>query len=186
MLNLYFLFLGLFQWSIPISHWCKSGTPLATKSQSKLIIIADLKKKTDLILFFFISHTFTHVGTPSAQEIASCKSMLSAYGGIPTSKIQGFRAPFLNYTKDTLNIINQQSFLYDSSSSAATDDVYWPYTLDNGMANDCWTGICAAGEVKLPGLWEIPMYSVMDNASVPQLMDVYLSGSPSDVTTCKL
>ncbi|KAI8881570.1 hypothetical protein K501DRAFT_324437 [Backusella circina FSU 941] len=128
-------------------------------------------------------HTFSHVGTPSSQEISSCKSMLTAYGGIPPSKIQGFRAPFLNYTKDTLNIINQQSFLYDSSSSATTDDIYWPYTLDNGMANDCWTGICAAGEVKLPGLWEIPMYSVMDNASVPQLMDVYLSGTPSDVTT---
>lgn len=112
--------------------------------------------------------------------------MLNAYGGIPSQKIQGFRAPFLNYTKDTLNIISQQGFLYDSSSSAVTDDAYWPYTLDNGMANDCWTGICAAGEVKLPGLWEIPMYSVLDNASVPQLMDVYLSGTPADVKTCKL
>ncbi|KAG2197793.1 hypothetical protein INT46_009490 [Mucor plumbeus] len=128
-------------------------------------------------------HTFSHVGTPSAQEISSTKSMLNAYGGIPNQKIQGFRAPFLNYTKDTLNIVSQQGFLYDSSSSAVTDDAYWPYTLDNGMANDCWTGICAAGEVKLPGLWEIPMYSVLDNASVPQLMDVYLSGTPADVKT---
>ncbi|CAO3611433.1 unnamed protein product [Mucor hiemalis] len=127
-------------------------------------------------------HTFSHVGSPSAQEIASCKSMLNTYGGIPTSKIQGFRAPFLNYTKDTLSNIAQQSFLYDSSASAVTDDVYWPYTLDNGMANDCWTGICAAGQVKLPGLWEIPMYSVLDKSNVPQLMDVYLSGTPSDVT----
>lgn len=111
--------------------------------------------------------------------------MLNTYGGIPTSKIQGFRAPFLNYTKDTLSNIAQQSFLYDSSASAVTDDVYWPYTLDNGMANDCWTGICAAGQVKLPGLWEIPMYSVLDKSNVPQLMDVYLSGTPSDVTACK-
>ncbi|KAI9483077.1 MAG: hypothetical protein EXX96DRAFT_556744 [Benjaminiella poitrasii] len=125
-------------------------------------------------------HTFSHVGTPSAQEISSCRSMLNAYGGIPNSKLQGFRAPFLNYTKDTLNILSQQSFLYDSSSSAVTEDTYWPYTLDNGMANDCWTGICAAGEVKLPGLWEIPMYSVLDNASVPQLMDVYLAGTPDN------
>ncbi|CAO3676752.1 unnamed protein product [Rhizopus stolonifer] len=128
-------------------------------------------------------HTFSHVGSPSSQEISSTKSMLNAYGGIPNPKIQGFRAPFLNYTKDTLNILGEQGFLYDSSSSAVTDDAYWPYTLDNGMANDCWTGICASGQVKLPGLWEIPMYSVMDNASVPQLMDVYLSGTPSDVTT---
>ncbi|KAG0744879.1 hypothetical protein G6F57_004746 [Rhizopus arrhizus] len=127
-------------------------------------------------------HTFTHVGTPSAQEISACKSMLNAYGGIPNSKIQGFRAPFLNYTKDTLNILSQQGFLYDSSSSAVTDDAYWPYTLDNGMANDCWTGICNTGQIKLPGLWEIPMYSVLDNGSIPQLMDVYLAGTPSDVT----
>lgn len=111
--------------------------------------------------------------------------MLNAYGGIPNSKLQGFRAPFLNYTKDTLSILNQQGFLYDSSSSAVTDDIYFPYTLDNGMANDCWTGICAAGQVALPGLWEVPMYSVLDNASVAQLMDVYLAGTPADVKNCK-
>lgn len=111
--------------------------------------------------------------------------MLNAYAGVPVSKIQGFRAPFLNYTKDTLNIVGQQQFVYDSSSSAVTDDVYWPYTLDNGMANDCWTGICAAGQVKLPGLWEIPMYSVLNTANVPQLMDVYLAGTATETSQCK-
>jgi hypothetical protein len=44
-------------------------------------------------------------------------------------------------------------------------------------------GICNPGTVNLPGVWEIPMYAVLDNASVPQLMDVYLSGTPADVTT---
>lgn len=112
--------------------------------------------------------------------------MLNTYAGIPNSKIQGFRAPFLNYTKETLNTVAQQSFMYDSSASAVTDDAYFPYTLDNGMANDCWTGICAAGQVKLPGLWEIPMYSVLDTTNVPQLMDVYLAGTPADTTACKL
>jgi hypothetical protein len=110
--------------------------------------------------------------------------MLNAYGGIPSSKIQGFRAPFLNYTKETLNILSQQGFLYDSSSSAVTDDAYWPYTLDNGMANDCWTGICAPGQVKLPGLWEIPMYAVLNKANTPQLMDVYLADSAATVRSC--
>ncbi|CAO3632038.1 unnamed protein product [Cunninghamella blakesleeana] len=56
-----------------------------------------------------------------------------------------------------------------------------PYTLDNGMANDCWTGICDTGKVKLNGIWEFPMYAVMDNANTPQLMDVYLAGSVADV-----
>ncbi|KAL0080685.1 hypothetical protein J3Q64DRAFT_1705650 [Phycomyces blakesleeanus] len=126
-------------------------------------------------------HTFSHVGSPSSQEIAAAKAMLHEYAGIPQGKIKGFRAPFLNYTAGTLSEISQQGFQYDSSATAVVDDCYWPYTLDNGMANDCWTGICD-GAVKLPGIWEIPMYAVNDNASVPQLMDNYLAGSVSDVT----
>ncbi|KAG2200221.1 hypothetical protein INT47_009859, partial [Mucor saturninus] len=126
-------------------------------------------------------HTFTHVGTPSDQEITSCREMLNTYGGVPNGKIQGFRAPFLNYTKETLNRLSKLGFLYDSSASALQDDAYWPYTLDYGMANDCWTGICGAGQSKIPGLWEIPMYAVLDNTSAPQLMDVYIAGQPKDV-----
>jgi len=57
-------------------------------------------------------------------------------------------------------------FTYDSSASSAvpvTDpntDAFWPYTLDYGMANDCTavSNICN-GQPKLPGFWEIPMYS---------------------------
>lgn len=131
------------------------------------------------------------IGSPSAQEINAARAMLNQYAGIPLGKIQGFRAPFrkyicippytffhyklntlftVNYTAETLNNIAQQGFLYDTSSTAVTDDCYWlvawtmflqqfvfsssdtcrPYTLDNGMANDCWTGICN-GQVKLPG-----------------------------------
>ncbi|KAI9021455.1 hypothetical protein CLU79DRAFT_753375 [Phycomyces nitens] len=127
-------------------------------------------------------HTFSHVGTPSAQEISSCRTALNTYGGIPNGKIQGFRAPFLNYTKDTLAELKKQNFLYDSSASAVSDDAYWPYTLDHGMANDCWTGICGAGQIQLPGLWEVPMYAVLDNGSIPQLMDVYIAGTPEDVS----
>ncbi|KAF7723749.1 hypothetical protein EC973_001725 [Apophysomyces ossiformis] len=122
-------------------------------------------------------HTFSHVG----KEIAAARAMLHEYAGVPLGKLKGFRAPFLNYTADTLNEISKQGFVYDSSSTGVTDDCYWPYTLDNGMANDCWTGICDPGKVKLPGVWEIPMYAVVDNANTPQLMDVYLAGSVSDV-----
>ncbi|ORZ10719.1 hypothetical protein BCR42DRAFT_483949 [Absidia repens] len=131
-------------------------------------------------------HTFSHVGAPSEQEISSAKSMLHEYGGVPLNKIQGFRAPFLNYTADTLKQLSKQQFSYDSSSSASSDnDNFWPYTLDHGMANDCWTGVCDAN-FKLPGFWEFPMYAVMNNASVPQLMDVYLSGTADDVTKWSL
>ncbi|KAG1456387.1 hypothetical protein G6F56_006841 [Rhizopus delemar] len=126
-------------------------------------------------------HTFTHVGSPSAQEIAAARAMLNQYAGVPLGKIKGFRAPFLNYTTDTLREISKQGFQYDTSVTAVTDDCYWPYTLDNGLANDCWNNVCGS-KLQLPGIWEIPMYAVLDNASTAQLMDVYLSGSPSDVT----
>ncbi|KAI8988380.1 hypothetical protein BDF20DRAFT_329353 [Mycotypha africana] len=127
-------------------------------------------------------HTFTHVGSPSGQEIAAARAMLNQYGGVPFGKIKGFRAPFLNYTQDTLREISKQGFLYDTSASGVVEDCYWPYTLDYGLANDCWNNVCGS-DLKLPGLWEIPMYAVKDNAGVAQLMDVYLAGSPSDVTT---
>ncbi|GAA5795630.1 hypothetical protein HPULCUR_000992 [Helicostylum pulchrum] len=127
-------------------------------------------------------HTFTHVGTPSAQEIAAARAMLNQYGGVPLGKIKGFRAPFLNYTTDTLREIAKQGFQYDTSSTGVLDDNFWPYTLDNGLANDCWNNVCGS-DLKLPGVWEIPMYAVNDNAGTAQLMDVYLSGTPSDVTS---
>lgn len=126
-------------------------------------------------------HTFTHVGTPSAQEISAARAMLNQYGGIPLGKIKGFRAPFLNYTQDTLREIAKQGFQYDTSSTGVVDDCFWPYTLDNGLANDCWNNVCGS-DLKLPGVWEIPMYAVNDNKNTAQLMDVYLAGTPSDVT----
>ncbi|KAI9493025.1 hypothetical protein BDB00DRAFT_764357 [Zychaea mexicana] len=124
-------------------------------------------------------HTFNHVGDPSENEITSCRTMLNTYGGVPNGKIQGFRAPFLNFTGTTLTVLKKQGFTYDSSASAIPDDAYWPYTLDHGMANNCWTGVC---DTQIPGLWEIPMYAVPDATGIPQLMDVYMAGSPQDVT----
>ncbi|KAI8972644.1 hypothetical protein BDB01DRAFT_809422 [Pilobolus umbonatus] len=126
-------------------------------------------------------HTFSHVGSPSSQEIISARNMLNQYGGLPMGKIKGFRAPFLNYTTDTLRDVAKLGFLYDSSASAVVEDCYWPYTLDNGLFNDCWNNVCTP-DLKLPGVWEVPMYAVQDSSGTAQLMDVYLAGSPSDVT----
>ncbi|RUS16225.1 hypothetical protein BC937DRAFT_91474 [Endogone sp. FLAS-F59071] len=127
-------------------------------------------------------HTWTHVGSPPAEEIEACKDALNAYAGIPLGKMSGFRAPFLNYTIGTFQEIGQQGFTYDSSTTAVIDDANWPYTLDNGLANDCWSGVCGASQLKLPGVWEIPMASVVDNTGIPQLMDVYLAGTTGNVT----
>ncbi|KAF5313065.1 hypothetical protein D9619_002538 [Psilocybe cf. subviscida] len=131
-------------------------------------------------------HTMTHVGTPPAEEINGNLIALNALAGIPLSSIQGFRAPFLNYSADTLKLLAQAQFLYDSSSAASipvTDpgtDAFWPYTLDNGMANNCLSvpGTCQ-GEPKLPGFWEIPMYAFFDDRGVngPHLMDPWLDNA---------
>jgi len=125
----------------------------------------------------------THVGTPPANEINGNLIALNALAGIPLSAIQGFRAPFLNYTGETLKLLAAASFTYDSSSAAsipATDpdtDAFWPYTLDNGMANDCLavSDICK-GQPVLPGFWEFPMYAMFDNlgAAGVHLMDPWL------------
>lgn len=69
-------------------------------------------------------------------------------------------------------------------ANASNTDAYWPYTLDYGVANNCLeqTDICQ-GRLKLPGLWEVPMYSVFEpnSTSAIHLMDPWLDGEPDAV-----
>ncbi|KAJ7760140.1 hypothetical protein DFH07DRAFT_442335 [Mycena maculata] len=128
-------------------------------------------------------HTMTHVGDPPSNEIDGNLIALNALAGIPLESIQGFRAPYLNYSVNTLKMLAAAGFTYDSSSAASiavTDpgtDAYWPYTLDNGMANDCLDveGSCK-GQPQLPGFWEIPMYAFFDERGENgiHLMDPWL------------
>lgn len=132
-------------------------------------------------------HTMTHVGTPPNDEVDGNLIALNALAGIPLSSIIGFRAPYLNYTADTLKHLAAVGFTYDSSSSASIPvtenytDAFWPYTLDYGMANDCLNGngLCK-GQPKLPGFWEVPMYAMFDTRgqSGVHLMDPWLD--PAD------
>lgn len=116
--------------------------------------------------------------------------MLNRWSGIPFSALKGFRAPFLNITVDTLEILADQGFTYDSSFVSASPlesddtDAFWPYTLDNGLANNCLTveGACQ-GQPQLPGFWEIPMYSMFSNegdGTAVTVMDPYLSSTDTD------
>ncbi|KAG0200388.1 hypothetical protein BGX28_006533 [Mortierella sp. GBA30] len=107
-------------------------------------------------------HTINHPNNPPAGEIDGNRKAINAFSGIPFAKLNGFRAPFLNYTKATFDILAQGKFLYDSSTSAVPANAYWPYTLDSGLANDCWTGICDSG-ISTPGMWEIPMHAIMSS-----------------------
>lgn len=97
----------------------------------------------------------------------------------------------MNYTAQTLRDLGTQKFTYDSSATSGvpvTDpntDAFWPYTLDNGLANDCMvdglTGVCR-GEPKIPGLWEIPMYTTFNpDKTVLGLMDPWLESDTDKV-----
>ncbi|KAL7006445.1 hypothetical protein EMMF5_004098 [Cystobasidiomycetes sp. EMM_F5] len=117
----------------------------------------------------------THVGDAPQSEIDGNLAALNAFAGIPFSSITGFRAPFLNYSVNTLKHLQAAKFEYDSSVSSATPvtsnqtDAYWPYTLDYGLANDCLNGVAGIckGQPVIPGLWEIPMYSTFDTKGSP-------------------
>ncbi|KAI5477686.1 chitin deacetylase [Pseudohyphozyma bogoriensis] len=134
-------------------------------------------------------HTMTHVGSPPASEILGNLQALNAFSGIPFSEIKGFRAPLLNLTADTFRILANNSFLYDSSLTAASPanasetDAFWPYTLDYGLANNCIGGTLdgqCQGVLKVPGLWEIPLYATFEtvNSNTPiHLMDVQLDAT---------
>lgn len=136
-------------------------------------------------------HTMTHPELGGADEINGNLVALNALAGIPLSAIKGFRAPYLNYSAEMLTDLYNAGFTYESSASAASPvgngtDAYWPYTLDNGLANDCLTfdDICS-GKPALPGFWEIPMYAIFDEkgAAGVHLMDPWLDGSPANVSS---
>jgi hypothetical protein len=125
----------------------------------------------------------THVGDPPEDEINGNLIALNALAGIPMASLAGFRAPFLNYSVAMLQRLAKAGFTYDSSATSAipvTDpgtDAFWPYTLDNGLANDCLslTDACK-GKPQINGFWELPMYGLFDNRGVEgvHLMDPWL------------
>ncbi|KAF9925634.1 hypothetical protein FBU30_004619 [Linnemannia zychae] len=126
-------------------------------------------------------HTMNHIGTPPIEEVSGNRKAINAFSGIPFAKMTGFRAPFLNYSKSTFDVLAQEKLQYDSSTTATTTDAYWPYTLDYGVANDCWNGICSQG-VAQPGMWEIPMHAIIDPKGNAYSMDVHLDKPAGDVS----
>jgi hypothetical protein len=125
----------------------------------------------------------THVGDPGEDEINGNLIALNELAGIPLSSLKGFRAPFLNYSVDMLKRLAKAGFTYDSSATSSipvTDpgtDAYWPYTLDNGLANDCLAVPNACkGQPQINGFWEFPMYALFDKRGPEgiHLMDPWL------------
>lgn len=106
------------------------------------------------------NHTYTHSGTPNTLEYQRCNDVLVNSVNIPASEITGFRAPFLYYTKSSMDDLYAAGFLYDCSIEQAWEpktggDDYWPFTLD-------YTSPYPPRETlgTYPGMWEIPVYTI--------------------------
>ncbi len=123
------------------------------------------------------THTFSHAGNPSLDEIRGGVDFLADVCGVPRAAMKGFRTPYLQHTQDTFNRLHSAGFLYDSSitelSGASSNygrNHLWPYTMDDGIQQNCSAsaGSCDSG-VALPGLWEIPMWGLFtaDNQNLP-------------------
>ena len=106
------------------------------------------------------------------QEIMGARDDL-VQCGVPKDKIVGFRAPYLVHNPEVRGILNKNGMLYDSSiidfissQSPTTRSVgqrLWPYTMDNGIAQDCSytpAGQCDVSE-KYPGMWEVPIWPLL-------------------------
>jgi hypothetical protein len=160
-----------------VTDWFVAGNEIADHTSVSLPPTSILPVLIDTFC------SMTHVGLPPTDEIDGNIIALNALAGIPMSSISGFRAPYLNYSADTLTHLAAVGFTYDSSATASIPvnesytDAFWPYTLDNGMANDCLNGggLCK-GQPKLPGFWEVPMYALFDNRGQAgvHLMDPWL------------
>jgi len=139
-------------------------------------------------------HTMTHVGDAPSDEIIGNAAALNAFAGIPQSSLQGFRAPFLNYSNEMLQRLSAAQFLYDSSATSTipvtdpNNDAWWPYTLDYGLANDCLSHKCGDSGPKIAGLWEVPMYAIYDErgAAGAHMMDPWLDAEVGGNTTASL
>lgn len=120
-------------------------------------------------------HTMTHsTGTNTAvdawrREIVGCRATLSSLGGIPEAAIVGFRAPYLLPNDASFRILSERGFLYESSfpedltaMSAHPGAMIWPYTLDNGLAQNA-PGIRKPAPPYYPGLFDLPMYYHFSN-----------------------
>lgn len=158
------------------ADWYVAGNEIADHTYAALLLLLLTLKMREM-------NRMTHVADAPQNEIDGNLIALNALAGIPLKDIIGFRAPFLNYSVDTLKRLAASGFTYDSSAPAASPadspdtDAFWPYTLDNGMANDCLRidNVCK-GQPVLPGFWEIPMYAFFDELGAvgPHLMDPWL------------
>lgn len=115
------------------------------------------------------THTYGHTSNPTEEDIISAVDYLDEVCEVPREEIRGFRTPNLGFTQDTFDRLHEHGFLYDSSiadnglGSRKGSTWLWPYTMDDGIAQDCISSAGKCDKTKSnPGLWEVPMWRMYD------------------------
>lgn len=124
----------------------------------------------------FASHSVTHRWPTTwwkeaselelKHEILDQKSILCLWGGIPSNKIRGFRAPFLETSENELKVLHENGFLYESSMGSYTH--YWPFTLDYKSPLCTPPSTCPVNSY--PGLWIVPNVIYIQSNGRPCIM----------------
>ena len=87
-----------------------------------------------------------------SQEIADMKTILEAWGNVPSKEVTGFRAPFLASSENEIRALKNTSFTYDASMPSRT--AYWPFTLDY-KSPLCQSPATCPND-SYPGIWVVP------------------------------
>jgi peptidoglycan/xylan/chitin deacetylase (PgdA/CDA1 family) len=163
---------ALLQQVLP-GHWNPNGTPLQATfflntDWTDFWLVQQLHAQGHEIAVHTMTHT-TGTGTDAATwraEIAGCRKVVSDLAAVPRAEIVGFRAPYLKYNDASFRILAEQGFAYDASIIEAPGSLspdgrsfIWPYTLEQGVPQACWTGACPTSGV--PGLFEIPLWNLL-------------------------
>eukprot|EP01083_Nonionella_stella_P283504 965041_1 len=117
----------------------------------------------------FAVHTVTHTTNSQTDitkwyhEIKTSRELLHTHADIPITEVVGFRAPYLQGSDLSFQVLNglKPKFLYDSTvpSSLQNDLFDWPYTFDI-YEQDLIYSVGQGPKQSYPGLWEVPMYSL--------------------------
>lgn len=119
------------------------------------------------------SHSVDHGARSDATQARVLRDTLRVHAHLPATGVQGYRAPYLWYDASVFHGLRDANFSYDCSISEdaigpvsqGAGRTIWPYTLDAGVAQNCWTGECAPdGSTRVRDLWEIPMASYLDES----------------------
>lgn len=100
------------------------------------------------------------------EEIQGCDDDLLRLG-LDHSQVQGFRSPFLFWSKTAMEQLKLMGFRYDCSmeqpwsAQESQGRSFWPYTLNYGPCDGAAAEYATGSWKHLDGLWEIPLNPVV-------------------------